>query len=237
MTGKELIAGIGYVEDGLIQEAEEKQLKKRLIKKQLTVWKSCMAAACLITLAGGAAVWTRFYAGSKEEVLYGTVTMDDGLTGAVLSGADSYVKVCEGEAGKGSQYQRVLWNPEEIEAYYGIDPEQFYIPEGLIYQDYGPAEVLLDQDGHVVQDTVTFAYAQEGGGKKLTVTVSRLGIAQDLPYTWDQTAEESAEYYDLYETQFEKDGVQYQIIAEELEPDEVIRTVTSILSKEADETE
>lgn len=57
MTGKDLITGISYVDETLIQAAEERrgrERKRSFRRKARRIW---AAAACLILAAGGAAVW------------------------------------------------------------------------------------------------------------------------------------------------------------------------------------
>lgn len=71
---------------------------------------------------------------------------------------------------------RVVWNKEDIEAYYETDLTPAYIPDGLSASPLNyTATVYIGQDGTVVEDTVGLSFYHayyEDGGPKLTEDIA-----------------------------------------------------------------
>lgn len=56
---------------------------------------------------------------------------------------------------------------------------------------------------------------------------------RSMPYgPYDPDTHEPSGYYDMYVAEFEYDGIEYQIIAEQMEANEVVKVVSSIIYKE-----
>lgn len=155
----------------------------------------------------------------------------------------------------------VVWNREDIIAYYGTDLVPAYIPDGFsASEDNNKAIAYTGQDGSVVEDTVYLDFyngeaAQNGIKQGFSITVSKIGIVQtcfvlpedelktsdiggttvafghrsvpDGPY--DPNTHEPSGYYDMYVAEFEHDGIEYEIVAEQMAAEEVVKVVSSII--------
>ena len=155
----------------------------------------------------------------------------------------------------------VVWNREDIIAYYGTDLVPAYIPDGFsASEDNNKAIAYIGQDGSVVEDTVYLDFyngeaAQNGIKQGFSITVSKIGIVQtcfvlpedelktsdiggttvafghrsvpDGPY--DPNTHEPSGYYDMYVAEFEHDGIEYEIVAEQMAAEEVVKVVSSII--------
>ena len=155
----------------------------------------------------------------------------------------------------------VVWNREDIIAYYGTDLVPAYIPDGFsASEDNNKAIAYIGQDGSVVEDTVYLDFyngeaAQNGIKQGLSITASKIGIVQtcfvlpedelktsDIGGTtvafghrsvpngpYDPNTHEPSGYYDMYVAEFEHDGIEYEIVAEQMEAEEVVKVVSSII--------
>ena len=155
----------------------------------------------------------------------------------------------------------VVWNREDIIAYYGTDLVPAYIPDGFsASEDNNKAIAYIGQDGSVVEDTVYLDFyngeaAQNGINQGLSITASKIGIVQtcfvlpedelktsDIGGTtvafghrsvpngpYDPNTHEPSGYYDMYVAEFEHDGIEYEIVAEQMEAEEVVKVVSSII--------
>ena len=53
---------------------------------------------------------------------------------------------------------------------------------------------------------------------------------RSMPYgPYDSETHEPSGYYDMYVAEFEYDGIEYQIVAEQMETEEVVKVVSSII--------
>ena len=155
----------------------------------------------------------------------------------------------------------VVWNREDIIAYYGTDLVPAYIPDGFsASEDNNKAIAYIGQDGSVVEDTVYLDFyngeaAQNGIKQGFSITASKIGIVQTcfvLPEdelktsdiggttvafghrsvpngSYDPNMHEPSGYYDMYVAEFEHDGIEYEILAEQMEAEEVVKVVSSII--------
>ena len=155
----------------------------------------------------------------------------------------------------------VVWNREDIIAYYRTDLVPAYIPDGFsASEDNNKAIAYIGQDGSVVEDTVYLDFyngeaAQNGIKQGFSITVSKIGIVQtcfvlpedelktsDIGGTavafghrsvpnrpYDSDTHEPSGYYDMYVAEFEHDGIEYEIVAEQMEAEEVVKVVSSII--------
>lgn len=149
----------------------------------------------------------------------------------------------------------VVWNRENIIAYYGTDLVPAYIPDGFsASEDNNKTIAYIGQDGSVVEDTVYLDFsngeaAQNGIKQGFSITASKIGIVQTcfvLPedelktsdigettvafgHRYDPDTHEPSGYYDIYVAEFEHDGIEYEIVAEQMEAEEVVKVVSSII--------
>lgn len=124
--------------------------------------------------------------------------------------------------------------------------------------------VYVKQDGSVTEDTVQLVfYPSENVSVKhgLSITASKIGLVQtcfyllpdseiktsdiegtavtfgyrSMPYgPYDSETYEAAGYYDMYTAEFTHDGIEYQIVAEQMEVEEVVKVAASIITGEKD---
>lgn len=130
----------------------------------------------------------------------------------------------------------------------------------------GNATVYIRQDGTVTEDIIQLGFYQSEDvtiKQGFSVTASRIGIMQtclyllpedevktsdiegtavtfgycSMPYgPYNSETHESAGYYDMYTAEFEHNGIEYQIVAEGMEVEEVVKVVASIITGEKDIT-
>lgn len=160
-------------------------------------------------------------------------------------------------------YEIQNWTNKEIADYYGAELSPPYIPEELSPAIYnGSAEVVYTKDGTIVCDQITFGYYtdyyedgspmqyQETGEKKgISVQVSKIGnlAACDyiLPLTeQDKTVIDSIEVIvgqfpassttnGFYTAEFEVNAIQYKIIGYQIELEDFLKVVTSVIRGDA----
>ena len=128
----------------------------------------------------------------------------------------------------------------------------------------GNVIVYIRQDGTVTEDIIQLRFYQSEDvtvKQGFSVTASRIGIMQtclyllpedevktsdiegtmvtfgyrSMPYgPYNAETHEPAGYYDMYTAEFEHNGIEYQIVAEGMEVEEVVKVVASIISGEKD---
>lgn len=80
----------------------------------------------------------------------------------------------------------VVWNKEDIVAYYGSDLTPAYMPNGLVASEQNSnATVYIRQDGTVTEDTIQLGFYQSEDmtvKQGFTITVSKIGIIQTCLY-------------------------------------------------------
>ena len=161
----------------------------------------------------------------------------------------------------------VVWNKEDIVAYYGTDLTPAYIPNDLTASPQNNnVTVYIKQDGSVTEDTVQLGFYQsEDVSVKhgFSITASKIGIVQtciylppdseikssdiegtavtfgyrSMPYgPYDSETHEPAGYYDMYVAEFKHNSIEYQIVAEQMEVEEVVKVVASVITGEKDIT-
>lgn len=161
----------------------------------------------------------------------------------------------------------VVWNQEDIVAYYGTDLTPAYIPNGLTASPQNNnVTVYIGQDGSITEDTVQLRFYQSeevSVRHGFSVTASKIGIVQTciylppdseiktseiegtavtfgyfpMPYgPYDSETHEPAGYYDMYTAEFRHYGIEYQIAAEQMEAEEVVKVAASIITGQKDIT-
>lgn len=156
-------------------------------------------------------------------------------------------------------YEIQNWTNKEIADYYGVELSPSYIPEGLFPSIYnGSAEVVYTKDGTIVNDQITFGYYtdfyedgspmlyQETGGKKgISVQVSKIGNLAACDYILPLTEQDktiidgievivgqfpaSSTTNGFYIAEFEVNAIQYKIIGYQIELEEFLKVVTSVI--------
>lgn len=113
----------------------------------------------------------------------------------------------------------VVWNKEEMADYYGMDLTPVYVPDGLIASDENDhatvyiRPVSTSQPSYIEGTAVTFGYYAK-------------------PYAPYNENHEPAGYYDVYVVNFEYHGIAYEIFAEQMDVEEVVKVVASIICGE-----
>lgn len=122
--------------------------------------------------------------------------------------------------------------------------------------------VYLKQDGTVTEDTIQLGFYQSEDAavkRGFSITASKIGIVQtclyrlpedevktsdiegtmvtfgyrSMPYgPYNSETHEPTGYYDMYTVEFEHNGTEYQIVAEGMEVEEVVKVVASIITGE-----
>lgn len=174
-----------------------------------------------------------------------------------------------------AQYDFVSWDAQAIAAYFGTDLTPAYVPPGLTASPAnGTAQVVLDKDGAVVEDTVWLGFFHdfyEDGSpmltqdvnacKGLTITASKRGLLGDCVYLlpedetrtskicgtavqfgyrsmphgpYDPQTHAPAGHYDLYVAEFERAGIQYQIVATQLQAEEIVKVAASLITGQSE---
>lgn len=123
--------------------------------------------------------------------------------------------------------------------------------------------VYIRQDGTVTEDTIQLGFYQSEDmtvKQGFSITASKIGIIQtclyllpedevktsniertevtfgyrSMPYSpYHSETHEPSGYYDMYVAEFEKDGIEFQIIAQQMEAKELVKVVTSIIRGDA----
>lgn len=124
----------------------------------------------------------------------------------------------------------------------------------------------IRQDSSITEDTVQLRFYQsEDVSVKhgFSITASKIGIAQtciyllpdseiktsdiegtavtfgycSMPYgPYDSETHEPAGYYNMYTAEFKHNGIEYQIVAEQMEAEEFVKVVASIITGQKDIT-
>lgn len=123
--------------------------------------------------------------------------------------------------------------------------------------------VYIRQDGTVTEDTIQLGFYQSEDmtvKQGFSITASKIGIIQtclyllpedevktsniertevtfgyrSMPYSpYHSETHEPSGYYDMYVAEFEKDGIEFQIVAQQMEAKELVKVVTSIIRGDA----
>lgn len=262
MNGQDLLLGMSFLDETLVQEAETE-------KRRTPAWKrwGAVAACAAILLAAAVAlpIWNHGSMFSEipqeiEQVDLGAVFVNE--IGSLPDAARRYYPE--------EAYDTIDWDAAEVRAYYGRDLTPAYLPGGLTASPQnGGATIIAAKNGGIVEDTVWLRFYHDyhaDGSPKLTddvaavkgfsLTASRVGLLKDCCYVlpedalqtteiggaavtfgyrsmpfgpYDPQTHEPSGYYDLYAAEFQVDGIEYEIVAEQMELKEVVKVVTSII--------
>ena len=157
----------------------------------------------------------------------------------------------------------VKWTEEEIISYYGNRIKPSYIPDGLPCEESQNIVVKKD-DGTVCYDAIGYhCFIKDGNlpRRGFSLIAAKTGVVSDCVYIlpenevktssiggvevtfgyrqmsygpYDPDTHEPSGYYDLYEADFELNGAEYQLIAEQTDIEEVVKIVCSVIGMEPD---
>lgn len=262
MNGQDLLLGMCYVDEALVQEAAAE-------KRQLPVWKrwGAVAACAAVLLAAAVSLPIWNHESVTLEMPQETVQID--LDHVFVNELDEMLDAARLYYPE-EDYDTISWDAADVLAYYGRDLTPAYIPGGLTASlRNGGAKVIASKSGTIVEDTVWLGFYHDyyaDGSPKLTdgvaavkgftMTASRVGLLKDccyvlsedalqttdiggtsvvfgyraMPYgPYDAQTHEPSGYYDLYTAEFKRDGIEYEIVADQMELEEVVKVVTSII--------
>lgn len=133
------------------------------------------------------------------------------------------------------------WTTEEAISYFGRDPQNFSLPQGMKLTSSDTYSVWLDKEGTPYYDSVGFEFTN--GSSTLTITMSKMGIPKYRSITMlnrqgsvlngvsMQIGCKSVEgQKDTYTAEFVSGGIGYQIISGNLSQREFITLIQSITS-------
>lgn len=160
-------------------------------------------------------------------------------------------------------YDMRSWNATDISEYYGKELQPVYVPPGLIASSYNDhAEPVYTKDGAIVSDLVTLGFYTgfyEDGSPELfeetgyvkgisiqavkvgelatcmylepeanwqTTNISGIDVTFGVQYTSENTP-------DLYTAEFQSDGIRYKVVGWQIEQEEVLKVVASIIRGDA----
>lgn len=199
MKGKDLMLGMGYIDEALIQEAGTHRQTKA------PVWQKWGAmAACAVILFGAAAILPQL--GCGKEKLPGAVTplssQAETLQTAVINMDNIFINELEKPVSAArryydpAKYDRLDWGKEDILQYFGKELAPAYVPAGLTAAaSNGSAQAIAKKDGTIVYDTTWLQYYHDyyaDGSPKLTedvaatkgfaILASKVGTLSDCCY-------------------------------------------------------
>ena len=155
------------------------------------------------------------------------------------------------------------WNAADISAYYGKELQPAYVPPGLTASSYNDhAEPVYTKDGAVVSDLVTLGFytgyyedgspelfEETGYVKGISIQAVKVGELAACLYLEPETNRQttdiggtdvtfgvqhiSEDAPDLYTAEFQSDGIRYKVVGWQIEQDEVIKVVASIIRGDA----
>lgn len=263
MDGKDLMYGIGFVDDKFVEEAEFVTRIKRISLS----WSYYFAtAACFIFVILMAKLIPNMF------ITPDTPPDDETTLPHKTDPVPYYPEIYQVDMGQilvndihgvsegGSLYdpklhEIVTWTMDEIVAYYGKNPVPAYIPDILAASPYNEsATVLVDKSGAAVNDLVYFDFyhaydnngiplSDAGSGAKIgfSVAVSKIGTTSNCVYADINNLETTyigdtavifgsmSTPYELYTAEFQYEDIHYLIIAEQMQLEEVVKVVASII--------
>ena len=155
------------------------------------------------------------------------------------------------------------WSAADISSYYGKELQPAYVPPGLtasLYNDH--AEPVYTKDGVIVSDLVTLGfytgyykdgspelYEETGYVKGISIQAVKVGELATCLYLEPETNRQttdiggidvtfgvqhtSEDAPDLYTAEFQSDGIRYKVVGWQIEQDEVLKVVASIIRGDA----
>ncbi|WP_322202342.1 hypothetical protein [Acutalibacter intestini] len=155
------------------------------------------------------------------------------------------------------------WNAAEISAYYGKDLRPAYVPAGLTASSYNDhAEPVYTKDGAVVSDLVTLGFytgfyedgspelfEETGYVKGISIQAAKVGELATCLYLEPETNRQTTDISgtdvtfgvqhisgnvpELYTAEFRSGGIQYLVVGWQIQQEEVLKVVASIIRGDA----
>lgn len=285
MKGNDLLLGMSYIDERFIDEAETETIRKETSSVRWMRY-GVLAACFVIMIILVASVLPNIISMPNTMPLDSNIA-DNGNNAEknTVSGSEIHFNMhniflneidTSYDIGAARQwydpelYDEIIWDEDEIFAYYGTDLNPSYIPEGLFPADWnGTARVFAEKNGKIVEDMVWVSYYHayyEDGSPMLTedvaairgfaIKASKIGLINEclyilpenevktsdiggievtfgyrlMPYgPYDPDTHEPSGYYDLYVAEFTQDGIEYYIVTEQIEIEELVKVVSSII--------
>lgn len=155
------------------------------------------------------------------------------------------------------------WNAADISAYYGKELQPAYVPAGLTASSYNDhAEPVYTKDGAIVSDLVTLGFytgfyedgspelfEETGYVKGISIQAAKAGELVTCLYLEPEANRQTTDISgtdvtfgvqhisedapDLYTAEFQSDGIRYKVVGWQIEQDEVLKVVASIIRGDA----
>lgn len=175
--------------------------------------------------------------------------LTDGTTASVVTVGDntlyfqpiSNITVSSWTIDDPENVEEKQWTAEEAISYFGQDPQNFSLPQGMKLSSSGSYSVWLNKEGTPYYDTVGFEFSSSSSS--LTITMSKMGIPKFRSITMlnrqgsvlngvsMQIGCKSVEgEKDTYTAEFVSGGIGYQIISGNLSQREFITLIQSMTS-------
>lgn len=262
MDGKDLIYGMGFVDEKFVEEAEY----ATQIRRTSFPWKYYFVAACFFCVISVVMLIPNILdtpvAPPDYEITLPYQTDPAPYYPEIHQVNMNQVRVNDVQSiSEGSflydpeVHEIITWTMDEITAYYGRNPIPAYIPNTLTASPYNEsAAVLVDKSGVAVNDLIYFdfyhAYDNNGNplldtenGAKIgfSVAISKIGTTGDCVYVDTDNLETTyiddtavilgsmSTPYKRYTAKFQYGGVHYLIIADQMQLEEVVKVVASII--------
>lgn len=161
------------------------------------------------------------------------------------------------------EYDVTSWDAGDISAYYGKELQPAYVPAGLTASPYnGHAEPVYTKDGTIVSDLVTLGFytgfyedgspelfEETGYVKGISIQAVKAGELATCMYLEPETNRQTTDISgtdvpfgvqpvsgnvpELYTAEFQKDGIKYKVVGWQMQQEEVLKVVASIIRGDA----
>lgn len=145
-----------------------------------------------------------------------------------------------------AKYYTETWTPQQITDYYGIDFSKIsYKPKDLSYVEQDHFTMIFSNDGKMAENYSShFSYTGENG-RELTILVSKSGRPYDCIYSLETSKtekingnevliggmlkSEGSNEYGFFYADFEADGINYRVKADNLTGEEFYKAVEGVI--------
>ncbi len=145
-----------------------------------------------------------------------------------------------------AEHYTETWSAQQMVGYLGVDLTQLspYLPEDLAYVKRDGFTVTFHNDGNIVEDFASFSYTGTDG-RTLTVLASKVGTPYDSVYSLETNNTENiggvealiggmsknakSDDYDFFYADFEANGINYRVKADNLTGEEFYNAVEGII--------
>lgn len=145
-----------------------------------------------------------------------------------------------------AEHYTETWSAQQMVGYLGVDLAQLstYLPKDLAYVKRDGFTVTYHNDGNIVEDFASFSYTGTDR-RTLTVLASKVGTPYDAVYSLETDNTEriggvevliggmskdgTSNDYDFFYADFEADGINYRVKADNLTGEEFYKAVEGII--------